>query len=54
MIIMCMTTIKNKVRICPFIYCFVLYCLLHAATKTMPGKTFLPGNFLNRSLKEGK
>jgi len=32
MIIMCMTTIKNKVRICPFIYIVCIYN--HRTTKT--------------------
>lgn len=53
MIIMCMTTIKIKYGYARSYILFVFYYLPHAATKTMPGKTFLPQ--LSQSLpKEGK
>lgn len=45
MIIMCMTTIKNKVRICPFIYivCLLLFAACSNednAGKDIPSATF--------------
>ena len=47
MIIMCMTTIKNKVRICPFIYIVCLLLFDACSNEDNAGKDIHSANLTN-------